>query len=210
MAEAKVNLKWLISDSMLKIEWIKKSVCVCVCRQGLLYDKPAHWTGIKNGVDLPQSNPSTWRKTPFIDHREWHWKLLAVQDNSDACWWYQLMVEVKPRQILCLHDFLTSRFNHCGEVTISLLWLSPLSYHLQKIKKSCQSWTYPVTTGKLWLQAKSSISSLLHLNQWPESNQNHQQEASPLCEWMGWFKQDGSCNVLPGEAGKPVGIQLLH
>lgn len=39
----------------------------------------------------PQWSTPRWRKTPVIDHRKWHWKLLALQDNlmhaGDRGWW---------------------------------------------------------------------------------------------------------------------------
>jgi hypothetical protein len=116
------------------------------------------------------------------------------------------MVEVKPTWILFVPGFLTFRFNLCGKTTVSLLLLLPLSYHLWKIKKSCQRWACPVTTGSLWLQAKSCISSPLHLHQIPGRNQIYQQEASPCCEWMDQFKQNDSCNTLPGHSGKSGGL----
>lgn len=64
------------------------------------------------------------------------------------------MVEGKPRWICVSVIFWLP-----GSITVvkplSLKVVVPLSYRLQKINKSCQSWTYPVTTGKLWLQAKN-------------------------------------------------------
>lgn len=179
IAGAKVNLKYFVLVLCWKWNELRKAY-VCVGGKQLLFEESGHWVGIKNHVEVARVKRLNMKKNPF--HLTRGMALKAAGSSGQFGCMLLILADGgrKTKMNLCLHDFLTSRFNHWCEATISLPWLSSLSYRLQKINKSCQSWTYPVTTGKLWLQAKSSISSLLHLNQWPESNQNHQQEASPL------------------------------
>lgn len=147
---------------------------MCVCVKRLLFEESGHWVGIKNGVEVARVKHLNMKENPFYLTQG---MALKAAGTSRQFWCMLLILADggrKTKMNLCLHDCLTSRFNHCCEATISLLWLSPSLITFRKINKSCESWTHPVTTGKLWLQGKSSISSLLHLNQWPESNQNHQ------------------------------------
>lgn len=161
-------------------KWNELRKAYVVGGKWLLFEESVHWVGLKNGVEVARVKHLNMKENPF--HLTQGMALKTAGSWGQCCCMLLVVADGgrKTKMNLCLRDFLTSRFNHFCEATISLRWLSPLSYRLQKINKSCQSWTYPVTTGKLWLQAKSHISSLLHLNRWPESNQKHQQEASPL------------------------------
>lgn len=99
---------------------------MCGVGKRLLFEESGHRVEIKDHVEVARVKHLNMKKNPF--HLTRGMALKAAGSSGQFGCMLLILADGgrKTKMNLCLHDFLTSRFNHWCEATISLPWLSPL------------------------------------------------------------------------------------